>query len=110
MTMFDDEDKAAITEAFEEVRKDNAISITIRRAGATLAAQSVRLGQAGRYARGAQDAQFDEAKAPAILMAAADADVQVGDRFTYRGQVYVVQTVRPDTRFGLFADLETSQG
>lgn len=102
--IFDDMDRQNIADAFAEVRSDNERSIALRRGQTTLQAQQLRVAMAGSQAR-TQEVPFDHAAGQAVLMGAADADVQPGDRFALAGSTYVVELVNPDRRFGLFATL-----
>lgn len=105
-------DLANIRAAMAEVRTDNEVSIALRRAETTLTAQMFRFAQKASSARssgaGGQTAGLAESTAPATLLGKTDADVQIGDRFTYAGKIWRVIFVRPDRRTGTMCDLEAT--
>lgn len=103
-------DLASIRAAMTEVRTDNEVSIALRRGETTLAAQAFRFAQKSSGGRmsiaGGQTQGIGESSAPATLLGAVGADVQIGDRFTHAGKVWTVFYVRPDQRTGTMCDLE----
>jgi hypothetical protein len=105
-------DLANIRAAMAEVRTDNEVSIALRRGETPLTAQMFRFAQKSSSSRssgaGGQTAGMAESTAPATLLGAIGADVQIGDRFTHGGKVWRVIYVRPDQRTGTMCDLEAT--
>jgi hypothetical protein len=102
--IFDEMDVQNIADGFAEVRGDNERQIALRRGQQTIDAQAFRIALAGQMTR-TPDVPFDHAAGAAVLIGAADANLQAGDRFALDGVTYVVQLVNPDRRFGTFATL-----
>ena len=73
-------------------------SISIRRGGATLDPQTVRIVRSGRSKARATDRKLlDEAQADVVIMGPIALDIEVGDRFNDGdGQLYEVTIVHPN--------------
>ena len=82
-----------LTAALAEVVADNATSIVIRRGATTLAAQSVRLAQAGRQAANQATGELEAATFEMTILGATTLNIQPEDRFTVGGMVYEVTAV-----------------
>lgn len=95
-------DWAAMAASLQAVRDDNATTITIRRRGATLAAQTVRIARLAKAAR--RQAGAEEVAADVLVAGNADLDIQVDDRFTDNGLLYQVLFVRPNRQAGTQAE------
>lgn len=84
-----------------EVRAQNPTTITIRRSGTTLPAQTVRVARLGNAIGRVTDAGALEASMGMMLVSGPSTlDARPGDRFTLAGNLYEVVLVRPNRRAG----------
>jgi len=91
------------------VRGDNAQSITIRRGGTTLAAQSARIARMGGGSV-QQDGQARASRGRIVVLFGMTGNVQPGDRFNdSTGLLYEVVIVRPNQRAAVVAEAEVVQ-
>lgn len=91
------------------VRADNAQSITIRRGGTTLTAQSVRIARTGGGGL-QQDGQARASRGRVVVLFGTTGNVQPGDRFNdSTGLLYEVVVVRPNQRAAVVAEAELVQ-
>lgn len=90
------------------IRNDNPTSIQLRRSGATLATQTVRItrGRPGRVVSGVKSA---ESRADALIVGAVDLDIQIDDRFNAGGNLFAVTFIRPDRREATIAEAQLVQ-
>lgn len=90
------------------VRDANAVSITLRRGSATVAAQTMRIER--RSAAAASNTQrsdgASEVSTSVVILGAADLDIAPQDRFTFAGQLYEVKAVRPNRRAAAMAEAD----
>jgi hypothetical protein len=93
----------------QAVIADNPISIEIRRAGAIIAAQTVRIARMGGGGTVKQGAGTQESRGRVVILGAIDFDVQPDDRFTVDGELYRVVLVRPNRRAATVAEAEVAQ-
>lgn len=91
---------AAIRAAMQEVVAHNPAQVAIRRGGASLPAQTVRIAPANNAMPHPIDGGGLQAvKRGVVISGAVGLDIQPQDRFTYQGQLYEVDQVLPDRRF-----------
>jgi hypothetical protein len=88
---------------------DNTTSITIRRGGGELAAQSVRLVGSGRASTPRDSEGGQESRGAVHVYGAGDLDIQVDDRFTISGVLYRVTFVKPSRLMGTVAVAEVAE-
>lgn len=89
------------------LRGDNPVSVVIRRGGASLAAQTVRVARAGLGTGMRRDsAGAEQAVVRVIVMGDTSFDVQPRDRFTAGGILYEVTAVRPNRTAAVVAEAE----
>jgi hypothetical protein len=91
--MIDRGDLEQMQADLQAVRDNRPVSITIRRATATLAAQTVRVGRVGAGS-GLNSGNTREARGSIIVLGDPDLDIQVDDRFNTGGRLYRVSYVR----------------
>lgn len=96
-------DNTELTAALSEVRNDNATSIVIRRGATTLAAQSVRIAQAGRQAAREAGGELEAALFDMTMLGATTLDIAPADRFTVNGMLYEVTAVAANKAAGVRA-------
>lgn len=96
-------DNTELAAALSEVRADNATSITIRRGATTLAAQSVRIAQAGRQAAREATGELEAAMLEMTILGATNLDIALADRFTVSGLLYEVMAIAPNKAAGVRA-------
>jgi hypothetical protein len=89
--------------ALAEVRNENATSITLRRGSTALAAQSVRIAQAGRQAARLATGELEAAVFEMTILGSTTLDIQAEDRFTVNGVLYEVTAVAGNERAGVRA-------
>lgn len=89
--------------ALAEVRNENATNITLRRGSTTLAAQSVRIAQAGRQAARLATGELEAAVFEMTILGSTTLDIQAEDRFTANGVLYEVTAVAGNERAGVRA-------
>ena len=104
--MLTEADLAQMLTDAAEVVDDNDTSITIRRGGNELDAQSVRLAGAGRAATRRDSEGGQEARGTVIICGSTSLDIDVDDRFTVSGVLYRVTYVRPSRLFGIIAEAQ----
>ena len=107
--MLTDADLAQMLSDAAEIVDDNDTSITIRRGGSELAAQTVRLAGAGRASTRRDSEGGQEARGSVIVCGSASLDIAVDDRFTANGVLYRVTYVRPSRLFGIIAEAQVVQ-
>lgn len=108
MGLMTSSDWAAMTIDTEQIRDDNAVSIAIRRAEATLVSQSVRI--TGNGSGSVNDnGEASQAVGTVVVLGSATLDIQTGDRFTTGGQLYEVEFVRANRRGGVQAQARMVQ-
>lgn len=106
--MLDDADRDRMRAELLAMRNDRAVSIVITRAGAQLAAQTVRIARIAR-GRAFLSGQGREQRADTIAMGDVDFDVQVNDDFTHQGTLYKVMFIRPNKDFMVVAECQAVQ-
>lgn len=94
-------DWAAMAADLAEIRVDNQVSITLRRGSTTVAAQNVRIAQAGRQAANLATGEMEAALFEMTILGATTLDIQPQDRFTVNGVLYEVSAVATNERAGL---------
>ena len=102
MGLMSSADWAAMAGDTEQIRDDNAVSITIRRGGSTLVAQSVRIAGNGS-GRVNDNGEASQSVGTVVVLGSRSLDIQVGDRFTSGGQLYEVEFVRTNRMIGIMA-------
>jgi hypothetical protein len=75
------------------LRDDNVVSVALRRGSTTLAAQSMRIAQAGRQAARQATGELEAATTEMTLLGDAALDIEPGDRLTVDGMLLEVTTV-----------------
>lgn len=92
------------------IRNDNSVSITIRRGGTTLAAQTVRIVGAGNASGGTVDpGGLQQAVGRVLVLGATNLNIQAGDRFTASGNLYEVAIVQQNKRAAVVAEAKLVQ-
>ena len=95
--MLTSEDRARMTADLQAIRDDRPVSIAIRRNGATLAAQTVRIARGGNVQAGVTDAEGLQAAVGAVIVVGDVAlDIQPNDKFTLGGALYEVLAIHPN--------------
>ena len=94
-------DRARITADLQAIRDDRPVSIALRRNGATLAAQTVRIARGGNIQAGTTDADGLQAAVGAVVVVGDVAlDIQPSDKFTVGGALYEVIAIHPNRDHG----------
>ncbi len=96
-------DWAAQAADLAEIRADNQVSITLRRGATSLAAQNVRIAQAGRSGGRLATGELEAALLEMTILGATTLDIQPEDRFTVAGVLYEVSAVAANERAGVRA-------
>lgn len=90
-----------------QVVADNSQSITIRRSGSTLAAQTVRLARLGTQGQVRNGEGTQESRGRVVILGSTSLNIQPDDRFTdASGVLYRVVLVRPNRRAAVIAEAE----
>lgn len=99
--MLTSEDRAHMTADLQAIRDDRPVSIAIRRNGATLAAQTVRIARGGNIQAGTTDADGLQAAVGAVIVVGtASLDIQPSDKFTVGAALYEVIAIHPNREHG----------
>lgn len=99
--MLTSNDRAQMSADLQTIRNDRPVSIAIRRNGATLAAQTVRIARGGNIQAGTTDADGLQAAVGAVIVVGdADLDIQPNDKFTVGGALYEVIAIHPNRDHG----------
>ena len=94
-------DRAQMTADLQAIRDDRPVSIAIRRNGATLAAQTVRIARGGNVQAGVTDTDGLQAAVGAVIVVGdATLDIQPSDKFTLAGALYEVNAIHPNRDHG----------
>jgi hypothetical protein len=94
-------DRAQMSADLQTIRDDRPVSIAIRRNGATLAAQTVRIARGGNIQAGTTDADGLQAAVGAVIVVGdATLDIQPSDKFTVAGALYEVIAIHPNRDHG----------
>lgn len=108
--MLTDADRAQMTAGLRAIRDDRAVSIVIRRASTTLAAQTVRIARGGNVQAGSADtAGVQAAIVPVVVVGDAALDIKPQDRFTVAGVLYEVTAIHPNRDHGTQAQARQVQ-
>ena len=90
-------DRTRMTADLQAIRDDRPVSIAIRRNGATLAAQTVRIARGGNIQAGVTDTDGLQAAVGAVIVVGdAALDIQPSDKFTVAGALYEVTAIHPN--------------
>jgi hypothetical protein len=99
--MLTSEDRTRMSADFIAIRDDRPVSIAIRRNGATLAAQTVRIARGGNIQAGTTDTDGLQAAVGAVVVVGDVAlDIQPNDKFTVSGALYEVIAIHPNRDHG----------
>ena len=99
--MLTSEDRTRMSDDLTAIRDDRPVSIAIRRNGATLAAQTVRIARGGNIQAGVTDTDGLQAAVGAVVVVGDVAlDIQPSDRFTVAGALYEVIAIHPNRDHG----------
>ena len=99
--MLTSNDRAQMSADLQTIRDDRPVSIAIRRNGATLAAQTVRIARGGNIQAGTTDADGLQAAVGAVVVVGDVAlDIQPNDKFTISGALYEVIAIHPNRDHG----------
>jgi len=94
----------SVTSLMTKVRNLRSQSIALRRGDSTLAAQTMRIERTSRGRIYDVD-RTSERRADAVINAATDADIEVGDRFNdENGVLMEVSFIRPNRTYATFAE------
>jgi len=95
------QDRAQMSADLAAIRDDRPVSIAIRRNGATLAAQTVRIARGGNIQAGTTDADGLQAAVGAVIVVGdVDLNIQPGDKFTIGAALYEVIAIHPNREHG----------
>lgn len=95
--MLSSDDLAQMIADLAAVRGDREESITVRRGGSEVGSLAVRLARIGGQSQERSGDSSHQSEARVVVLAAADADLQTGDRFNdANGVLYEVVFVRPN--------------
>ena len=86
----------ASAEDMRAIRRDNEVSLAIRRAESTLSAQLMRIEIAGSRAMMAMSDAARSAKQAAYILGEPDMNIAVGDRLTHTGILLEVVFIQPN--------------
>lgn len=99
--MLTSNDRAQMSADLQTIRDDRPVSIAIRRNGATLAAQTVRIARGGNIQAGVTDADGLQASVGAVIVVGdAALNIQPGDKFTVAAALYEVIALHPNRDHG----------
>ena len=99
--MLTSNDRAQMSADLQTIQDDRPVSIAIRRNGATLAAQTVRIARGGNIQAGTTDMEGLQAAVGAVLVVGdASLDIQPSDKFTVSGALYEVIATHPNREHG----------
>lgn len=87
---------SASAEDMRAIRKDNEVSLVIRRNETTLSAQLMRIEIAGTRAMMAMSDAARQAKQAAFILGEPDMDIKIDDRLTYNNILLKVVFVQPN--------------
>lgn len=87
---------AKIEKDMRKIRAENEVSIVLRRAGAALTAQSMRVEITGTRGFQVQSDAAREARQAVVVLGEKDMDIKREDRFTINGLVYRVVFIQPN--------------
>jgi len=94
-------DRAQMSADLQTIRNDRPVSIAIRRNGATLAAQTVRIARGGNIQAGTTDTDGLQAAVGAVIVVGdASLNIQPGDKFTVAAALYEVIAIHPNREHG----------
>lgn len=95
--MLSDADRARMQADLLAVRNDRPTSVVIRRNGASLPAQTVRIARSGLAGSNVTDAGGAQGVVTGVVvLGAVDLNIQPGDRFTVDGRLYEVTAIHPN--------------
>jgi hypothetical protein len=94
-----------ITTALMRIRDERAQSIVLRRDNSALAAQTMRVERISRGRLYRQEAG-SERRADVTILAAADIDIAIGDRFNADGMLLRVSFIQPNRQYATLAEAE----
>lgn len=99
--MLTSNDRAQMSADLQTIRDDRPVSIAIRRDGATLPPQTVRIARGGNIQAGTTDADGLQAAVGAVVVVGDVAlDIQPNDKFTVGGALYEVIAIHPNRDHG----------
>ncbi len=104
----DADELAEIQTALLDVISEASVSITLRRGGTALAAQSVRIG-GGQGGRRAYGTRTSETRADVVIGGPATLDIQIDDEFNLDDSLYRVLYVHPNRMFMTRAEAQRVQ-
>lgn len=107
--MLSNADRAMMKAALLAIRDDRPVTITIRRAKTTLAAQVVRIARAANIPGGADSEGLQAATAAVTVLGDVALDIRPADRFTVNGALYEVLNVHPNKDAGTMAEARIVQ-
>lgn len=90
--------------ALTELHAANPTNIELRRGNDTLVAQTVRIARRGSGGRAFPGQHTAETQMAVIVAGEPGLDIQIGDRFTLNGQLYKIDSVRPNRKAGTQAE------
>lgn len=107
MTIVTAQDLSEMEADVEEIINDRPESIVIRRAGATLSAQTVRIERTGGQGQNQSGEAGEENRGRVVILGKKTLDIRKDDRFNDTGGVlYRVMLVRPNRQVCIQAEAE----
>ncbi len=99
--MLTSNDRAQMSADLQTIRDDRPVSIAIRRDGATLPPQTVRIARGGNIQAGTTDMEGLQAAVGAVIVVGTTSlDIQPSDKFTVGGALYEVIAIHPNREHG----------
>ena len=99
--MLTSQDRASMAADLQAIRDDRPVTVAIRRNGATLAAQTVRIARGGNVQAGVTDAEGLQAAVGAVVVVGdVGLDIQPNDKFTVSGALYEIIAIHPNRDHG----------
>ena len=102
--MLTNDDRASMRSTKLSIISDNQKSIIIRRAGASLPAQDVRIVRTGGQGSVVSSEGTQASKTTVLVVGGTTLDIQQGDRFTDDDVLYEVSFIRPNKTIGVTAE------
>jgi len=97
------DDWAKMQDDLVAIRDDNVVSVVLRRGATMLAAQPIRIAQAGRQSAQLVMGELEARLLEVTILGSATLNIEPGDRFTVDGVLFEVTVVAPNRHAGIRA-------